>query len=117
MSKLPTAKEIIDENLGGLELTMDDDMWNFYKDVIRQWIESHTQAHTDGLREENARFKKAFADATAEKLALRERVKELEVKQSTLTSAMHESLTQLIQCDYVKANMLIYDALKITDEL
>src|SRR5690554_4350966 len=91
MSKLPTANELIDENLGGIESTMDDDMWKFYKDVIRQCIESHTQAHTEGLRE---------------------RVKELEVKQSTLTSAMHESLTQLIQCDYVKANMLIYDALK-----
>ena len=51
MSKLPTAEEIIDENLGGLELTMDDDMWHFYKDVIRQCIESHTQAHTKELRE------------------------------------------------------------------
>lgn len=57
--KAPTANELIDENLGGLELTMDDDMWNFYKDVIRQCIESHTLAHTAGLLE---------------------RVKELEVK-------------------------------------
>lgn len=50
-NKLPTANEIIDENLGGLELTMDDDMWKFYKDVIRQCIESHTAAHTAALRE------------------------------------------------------------------
>lgn len=55
--------------------------WHTHKatmNSILKAMEEHTQAHTEGLRKENARFKKAFADATAEKLALRERVKELE---------------------------------------
>lgn len=80
MSKLPTANEIINENLGGLELTMDDDMWKFYKDVIRQCIESHTAAHTAGLE---AKYNEAYSSAAKyaeESVRLRERVKELEEK-------------------------------------
>ncbi|WP_257657689.1 hypothetical protein [Parapedobacter lycopersici] len=74
-NKLPTTKELIDENLGGLELIMDGEMWNFYSDVIRQCIESHTAAHT---------------------AALQERVKELENEMSREIDLLHTGVHELI---------------------
>lgn len=48
---LPTADALIEENLGGLELTMDDEMWKFYSDVIRQCMQSYSDQQNAELRE------------------------------------------------------------------
>lgn len=81
MRKLPTVNEIIDENLGGLELTMDADMWHFYKDVIRQCIESHTAAHTAALRERVKELENELANAITN---VSELMRDLSINQYTI---------------------------------
>lgn len=49
--KTPTARDLFIENMAGLKDFMENDTYQFYKDVAIRCIESHTQAHTKELRE------------------------------------------------------------------
>lgn len=94
---LPTADALIEENLGGLELTMDDEMWKFYSDVIRQCMQSYSDQQNAELMSEieiwkevselgkksireliKANEKLVFVES--DNAGLRERVKELETR-------------------------------------
>lgn len=120
--KLPTANEIIDENLGGLELTMDDDMWKFYKDIIRQTIESHTQAHTAGLREEinslqeDLSGERILLEAARKQLSVyEERVKELDL-QLTIAKAYLDRIAVMDFGARLRSTLLeVHELLRMAD--
>lgn len=97
MSKLPTEWDLLNKIWHIINQQVEEEILlsSDVQDEIEKHIESHTQAHTEGLREENARFKKAFADATAEKLALREELSKTDNDCSHLSAENSDLSSQI----------------------
>ena len=105
-AKLPTAYQTLNHHLSRVGLTLA----TAHESILLDAIESHTQAHTEGLREQLMILDKDFCHLSAENSdlsshievvrynnkILRERVKELESRKSLGIQEARELVNQML---------------------